>query len=94
MDMFFTNSGIHRIFNNIGMQLLDRGIDIPDPHLGIGFAEMQAPIPYQVEEMQPTQKKIQLPEIKSYNDTFIKTKEATPADFGSAPWYGESIGGF
>lgn len=37
--------GYHRIFNGFAFQEVNRGLDMPNPALSIGFAEYLAPLP-------------------------------------------------
>lgn len=94
MDVF-ANNGYHRIFNNIGLNALDRGIHIPDAALGIGFAENLAPVPL-LASFQPIMKAPEPSAVESIEDTKAKlTGSLIKKDtFSFTPYYGDALGGF
>jgi hypothetical protein len=92
---FYSNNGMHRIFNTFGLASLDRGIAIPDAALGVGYAEMRAPVPLTVSHT-PALKQADVPEVKSVYDTYVKTQgNGLQLDsFPHSGYYGDAIGGF
>lgn len=94
-DFFYSNSGYNRIFNNFGMKSLDRGVNVPDAALAIGYAELTAPVPVMV-AMMPITRAPDVPPVESVNDTFVKTQgPGLRVDtFPRNGFYGSAIGGF
>lgn len=92
---FYGDNGMHRMFNNHGLKAIDRGVDVPDAALGIGFAEVTAPVPLLV-SYAPIIKQPDTTPVVSVDDTFVKTKgNALQLDtFSQSGYYGEAIGGF
>lgn len=88
---FYSNNGLHRIYNNHGMKSLTRRIDIPDIDLGIGFAEFTGNVAEG--NYLPTQHFNVVSEAQDVQDTFILGKgglniESFPMD----NYYGEVLG--
>lgn len=94
MDNIYTNNGYQRIFNNVGSHALDRGINIPDAALGIGFAEFQAPVP--IHHYSPPQKSIKPMPISTIEQTKLKGtgNPIGAGTFQMGAYYGEALGGF
>lgn len=94
MDNVYTNNGYQRIFNNAGVITLDRGINIPDAALGIGFAENLASVP--ISSYSPPMKTIQPSEILTIEQTKLKGQGSpiTAGTFQMGAYMGEALGGF
>lgn len=94
MDNVYSNNGYQRIFNNVGIQGLDRGINIPDAALGIGFAEFQAPVP--IVHYSPPMKSIQPSTISTIEQTRLKGQgnPITADTFQMGAYMGPALGGF
>lgn len=92
---FYAENGLHRIYNNHALHVLDKGINVPQPALGIGFAELTAPVPLTV-SMTPILKMPDVAPVASVEDTFTKTKGGglRIESFSQTGYYGESLGGF
>lgn len=86
--------GYHRIFNGFAFQEVNRGLDIPDPALGIGFAETLAPII--TNNLAPLQKPpVQRP-ITSLDQASVDGQGApvSMSMFPNTGYLGEMLGGF
>src|SRR5690348_4788450 len=94
MDNIYSNNGYQRIFNNAGIHSLDRGINIPDAALGIGFADFQAPVP--ISHYSPTQPAIQHATITAIEQTKLKGQgnPISTGTFQMGAYMGEALGGF
>lgn len=93
MDVY-SNNGYQRIFNNVGLSELNRGINIPDPALGIGFAEFRAPVP--IVHYSPPMRSIKPSEITTIEQTKLKGQgnPITSGTFQMGGYMGEALGGF
>lgn len=87
--------GYHRSFNAHALQFMDRGVDIPDIDLGVGFAENLAPVLHQV-DFTPVMQPPQLPKIKTFDQATVDGQGhiVDPASFPATGYLGEVIGGF
>lgn len=87
--------GYHRIFNQFAIQEVDRGIDIPDAHLGVGFAEVTAPTPLFV-RYEAVVKAPQIPKLSTLEQASIdgQGRAVSLKDFPNMGYFGEQLGGF
>lgn len=86
--------GYHRSFNEHAFRQVDRGVDVPEPSLAIGFAENLAPVPvrYNVgSQRQPVRDKVRTREQATVDGA---TVPLTMADFPRTGYMGEQLGGF
>lgn len=87
--------GYHRIFNGHGLRQLDRTVDVPQPALGIGFAEHHASTPlrikYQPVIQTPVFNKIVSIEDASHKGTGEQVKLSS---FPNTGWLGGYGGDF
>jgi len=89
----YDNNGYQRIFNNYGLHSLARGVNIPDPALGIGSAGNMAPVPFVVPLTQ-IQKAPKPSQVKTIEQTLVKMQgdPINKGTFSLTPYYGEPIG--
>lgn len=88
--------GYHRIFNRFALKQVDRGIDIPDVHLGVGLAENLAPTPLVVSYESGFYTPAQIPTLKTLEQVSIdgQGRAVSLEDFPSTGWIGDQLGGF
>lgn len=87
---FYTNNGLQRVYNNHGLASLDKGINIPNEKLGIGWAELTASVPLLV-SYAPI---IKAPEPSAVDESYdaytkIGTGGLNISTFPMSSYYGE-----
>lgn len=87
---FYSNNGLNRIYNNHGLSILDRGINIPDKNLGIGVAELTASVPLLV-SYTPIMKAPEPSAVDESYDAYTKigTGGLDISTFPMSTYYGE-----
>lgn len=91
---FYSNNGLQRTYNNHGIKSLARVVNIPQPALGIGFAEVTSSVPLLV-AYSPIMQVPEFSKIEDIDDTFVKVGAGglDVSTFPQTSYYGEALGG-
>lgn len=87
--------GYHRKFNEWAMKEVDRGVDIPDPDLGVGFAEHLEPVPLLV-RYETVVAPAKIPAIRTIEDASGdgQGRSVSMDQFPNMGYMGEQLGVF
>lgn len=89
-------AGYHKQMNQHALIQIDRTVDIPEPALGIGAAEMLAPIRAGVDYFYNLkQPRMVIPDIKAYDKAAVdgNSTKLTLDMFPAFGYMGEQLGG-
>lgn len=87
--------GYHRNFNIWGFKEVNRGVDMPDADLGVGFAEVLSPTPLLV-RFEPKVQPLKQAPLKTLEQASIdgQGRSVSMGDFPNTGYLGEQLGGF
>lgn len=87
--------GYHRWFNGFALQEVIRPADVPDPALGVGFAESLRSTPLRI-SYEPVQQQAVIRKIVTQEDASMKGtgKQISITEFPATGWMGDYLGGY